>query len=181
MRRLLIGAVLVLLLAVVAVAALLFVPSPVQKWAVERGASVATGREVTFGEPFRLRAWPPVAITAADVRVANADWGDAPELARVEALEASVDLLAFWREDRVDVERLIVSRPRLNLEVAEDGRRNWAFGDGAPAEPEAEEPAEAKEIPGFVLGDVRIEGGTVAYDDRATKLSRRAEEIELAI
>jgi AsmA protein len=181
MRKLLIGAVLVLLLAVVAVAALLFVPSPVQKWAVERGASVATGREVTFGEPFRLRAWPPVAITAADVRVANADWGEEPELARVEALDARVGLLALWRENRIDVEWLVVRRPHLNLEVAEDGRRNWTFGDGAPAEPEAEEPAETKEIPGFVLGDVRIEGGAVTYDDRATKLSLRAEEIELAI
>jgi AsmA protein len=181
MRKLLIGAVLVLLLAVVAVAALLFVPSPLQKWAVERGASMATGRQVTFGEPFRLRAWPPVTITAADVRVANADWRQAPELARIEALDASVDLLAFWRENRIDVERLLVRRPQLKLEVAEDGRRNWTFGDGAPAGPETERPPENKEIPGFVFGDVRIEGGTVAYDDRATKLSRRAEEIELAI
>ena len=98
MRKLLIGVVVVLLLAVVAVAAFLFVPSPLQKWAVERGASMATGRQVTFGEPFRLRAWPPVTITAADIRVANADWGKADELARVDALDARVDLLAFWRE-----------------------------------------------------------------------------------
>src|SRR5688572_17525860 len=126
MRRLLIGAVLVLLLAVVAVAALLFVPSPVQKWAVERGASVATGRQVTFGEPFHLRAWPPVTIAAADVRVANADWGGAPELARIEALDASVDLLALWRENRIDVERLVApaaAKPR--------GRRGRAAELGA--------------------------------------------------
>ena len=74
MRKLLIGVVVVLLLAIVAVAGFLFVPSPLQKWAVERGASIAAGRQVTFGEPFRLRAWPPVTITAADIRVANADW-----------------------------------------------------------------------------------------------------------
>ena len=95
MRKLLIGVVLVLLLAVVAIGAFLFVPSPLQKWAVERGASLATGRQVTLGEPFRLRAWPPLTISAADIRVANADWGTAPELARIEALDASVDLLAF--------------------------------------------------------------------------------------
>lgn len=80
MRRLSIIVLLVLLLAVVVSAAFLLVPSPLQKWAVERGASLGTGRQVSFGEPFRLHAWPPLTITAADVRVANADWGRAPEL-----------------------------------------------------------------------------------------------------
>src|SRR5512134_3340424 len=103
MRRLSIIVLLVLLLAVVVSAAFLLVPSPLQKWAVERGASLGTGRQVSFGEPFRLHAWPPLTITAANVRVANADWGHAPELARVEALEARIDLLAFWRENRVEI------------------------------------------------------------------------------
>jgi AsmA protein len=181
MRKLSIGVAFVLLLAVVASAAFLFVPSPLQKWAVERGASLGTGRQVSFGEPFRLHAWPPLTITAADVRVANADWGRAPELARIEALEAHVDLLAFWRENRVAIERLVVRRPQLNLEVAEDGRQNWVFGDGAATDTPSEQPAEVKPIPGFVLGDIRIEGGLVTYDDRTSDLRRRAEEIDLAI
>ncbi len=117
--------------AVVAVAGFLFVPSPLQKWAVERGATMATGRQVTFGDPFRLRAWPPLTITAADIRVANADWGQADELARIGALDASVDLLAYWREHRIVVDRLILTRPQLHLEVAPDGRQNWAFGEVA--------------------------------------------------
>ena len=94
---------------------------------------MATGRQVTFGEPFRLRAWPPVTITAADIRIANADWGEADALARVEALDARIDLLAFWRDNRIKVDRLMVTRPQLNLEVGEDGRRNWDFGSGAKA------------------------------------------------
>ena len=161
MRKLLIGVVVVLLLAIVAIAGFLFVPSPLQKWAVERGASMATGRQVTFGEPFRLRAWPPVTITAADIRVANADWGEADALARVEALDARIDLLAFWRDNRIKVDRLMVTRPQLNLEVGEDGRRNWDFGSGAHGEAAANEPAASTPIPGFVLGDIRVEGGVV--------------------
>src|SRR4051812_36613077 len=159
MRKLLTGIVLVLVLAVVAIAAFLFVPSPLQKWAVERGASLAAGRQISFGEPFRLRAWPPLTITAADIRVANAEWGRAAEFARIDGLEASVDLLAFWRERRVEIERLIVRRPQVNLEVAENGRQNWAFRDGTSTEAGTRQPAEAKQIPGFVLGDVRIEDG----------------------
>ena len=71
--------------AVVAIAGFLFVPSPLQKWAVERGASLATGRQVTFGDPFRLRAWPPLAITAADIRSRQCRLGQSEELARIEA------------------------------------------------------------------------------------------------
>jgi AsmA protein len=181
MRKLLIGVVLVLLLAVVAIGAFLFVPSPLQKWAVERGASLATGRQVTLGEPFRLSAWPPLTISAADLRVANADWGTAPELARIEALDASVDLLAFWRGNRVEIGRLALRRPQVNLEVGEDGRQNWTFAGNAAEGEAAGQPAPTKQIPGFVLGDIRIEDGLVSYDDRASKLNRRAEAIDLAI
>jgi AsmA protein len=181
MRSVLVGIIILVLLVVVATAACLFVPSPLQKWAVERGATLATGRQVTLGEPFRLTAWPPVTITAADIRVANADWGKADTLARAEGLDARVDLLAFWRENRIKVERLIVTRPQLDLEVREDGRRNWELGGASQDQAAASEPAASKPIPGFDLGDVRVEGGLVTFDDRARMVNRRAEAIDLAI
>ena len=90
-------------------------------------------------------------------------------------------MLAFWRENRVEIERLIMRRPQLNLEVAEDGRQNWMFGDGTATEAPSGQPAEPKPIPGFVLGDIRIEGGLVTYDDRTSGVPRRAEDIYLAI
>ena len=181
MRKLLTGLVIVLLLLVTMLAAFLFIPSPVQKWAVERIASVALGRQVTLGEPFRLRAWPPLAITATDVRIANADWSTAPELARIEALEVSADLLAYRSENLVKIDRLLLQRPQVHLEVAADGRRNWAFGDATPDNEAVSEPASLQEIPGFVLGDIRIEDGLITYDDRAGGLSRRIEDVDLGI
>ena len=181
MRKLLIGLVVVLLLAIVAVAAFLFVPSPLQKMAVERGATLATGREVSFGEPFRFRAWPPLSVTAANVRVANADWGTAPELARIEALDASVDLLAYWRERRVVVNRLILTRPQVNLEVGADRRQNWAFGAGGANDAKSSPAAGSNQIPGFVLGNVRIEDGLATFDDRKSNQNRRAEDIDLSV
>jgi AsmA protein len=181
MRKLLVGIAVVLLLVVVAIATFLFVPSPVQKWAAERGATLATGRQVTLGNPFRLRAWPPLSVTAADIRVANADWGKAAELARIDALEARIDLLAFWRENRVVLDRLAVTRPTVNLEVAEDGRQNWLLGSGANKAQQPTQPVEAKPFPGFVLADIRVEGGVLSFDNRATGQNRRVESIDLAI
>ena len=80
------------------------------------------------------------------------------ELARIDGLEASVDLLAFWRENRIAVARLIVTKPQVNLEVGADGRQNWVLGDGAPKPTEPGQSAEAKPIPGFVLGECADRG-----------------------
>lgn len=182
MRKLLIGLVVVVLALVGVVAAFLFVPSPLQGWAAERIASLALGRQVTLGDPFRLRVWPPLSITAADVRIANADWGRAPEMVRIDALELSADLLAFRRDNLLKIDRLLLRRPQVRLERAEDGRPNWAFGgDEVGEQEEAPRPAEVEEIPGFLLGDVRIEDGLIAYEDRAGGLARRAEDVDLAI
>ena len=59
MRKLLVGVLGLVLVLVVLIVAAVFIPSPLQKWAVERGATMATGRQVTIGGPFSLRAWPP--------------------------------------------------------------------------------------------------------------------------
>jgi AsmA protein len=179
MRKLLVGLPGLVLVALVLVLAAIFIPSPLQKWAVERGATMATGRQVTIGGPFRLRAWPPVEITASDIRVANADWGTAPELARVASLDAKLDLLAYWREGRVQVDRLVLAKPEANLEVGEDGRRNWDFAGQAASADDAQ-PGPAP-VPPFVLSDVRILDGAVAYDDRVADSSKRAETITLTI
>ena len=181
MRKLLIGIVIVLLLVVVAIAGFLLVPSPLQKWAVERGASMAIGRQVTFGDPFRLRAWPPLPITAADIRVANADWGKAPELARIDGARRqhrSPGVLARepGRDRSADRDPAAAQSRDCRGRAAELGLRGERDRGSNPGKP-----AEAKPIPGFVLGEIRIEGGTVSFDDRAGKQSRRAEAIDLAI
>ncbi|MFO1046471.1 MAG: AsmA family protein [Geminicoccaceae bacterium] len=181
MRKLLVGVLGLVLVLVVLIVAAVFIPSPLQKWAVERGATMATGRQVTIGGPFSLRAWPPVEITASDVRIANADWGTAPELARIGTLDASLDLLAYWREGRIQLDRLIVSKPEANLEVAQDGRKNWEFANGQPAGKAPAAQGAPAPIPPFVLGDVRITDGVVAYDDKAAGTSKRAEAIALSV
>jgi AsmA protein len=180
MRKLLLGVLGLVLVVLMLVMAAVFIPSPLQKWAVERVATIATGRPVTIGEPFRLRAWPPIEITASDIRVANVDWGTAPELARVASLDAKLDLLAYWHEGRVQVDRLVMAKPEANLEIGEDGRRNWDFGGGT-ASADGTKPDGPAPIPPFVLADVRVSDGAVAYDDRAAGTSKRAETITLSI
>ena len=181
MRKLLTGLVVILLLAIVLIAGFLFIPSPAQKWAVERGASAALGRKVTLGEPFHLRAWPPLAITAADVKIANAEWGTASDLVQIKDFELGVDALAFWSGRVVKIDHLLVQQPQIHLEVAADGKRNWEFGERTSAAPGAAAPSTSKPLPGFVLGDIKIADGLLAYDDKTSGLSRNVEQIALTI
>lgn len=180
MRKLLVGILGLVLVVLVLVLAVVFIPSPVQKWAVERGATIALGRQVTIGEPFHLRAWPPVEITASNIRVANVDWGRAPELVRVVSVDATLDLLAYWRDGRVQIDRLVVTKPEASLEVGKDGRRNWDLVSPSAGTTAAKSDAPAP-IPPFVLGDVRVSGGAVTYDDQTAGTSKRAERIALTI
>ena len=181
MRKLLIGLLVVLLLAVVLIAGFLFIPSPAQRWAVERGASAALGRKVTLDGPFHLRAWPPLAITASDIKIANADWGAASELVQIKELQLDVDALAYWTSHMVKIDHLLVQQPQIHLEVGADGRRNWQFGDGASTGQATAEASEPKPLPGFVLNDIKIEDGLLGYDDKSSGQSRRVEQMALTI
>lgn len=182
MRKLLLTLLVVLLVVVALVAVAVFVPSPLQKWAVERAATAALAREVRLGEPFHLRLWPPLALTAGDVRVARAEDGQASELARIDLVELDADLPAYWRQDLIKLDHLLLRRPQLRLEVTPDGRRNWDGGAGnVPPSQEPAAPATARRLPGFVLGDIRIEDGTLGYDDRSTGRRWQLEQIGLTI
>ena len=113
--------------------------------------------------------------------MANADWGKADTLARAEGLDASIDLLAFWRENRIKVERLIVTRPQLDLEI----RRTGGGTGNSAARPKTRQrrasPRPASPSPASSWATIRVEGGLVTFDDRARMVSRRAEAIDLAI
>ena len=145
----------------------LLVPSPLQKWAVERGASMAIGRQVTFGDPFRLRAWPPIAITAADIRSpmpigarrrSSRGW-----IASTPARSPRVLAREPGRGRPADRDQAAAQSRDRRGRAQELGFRGGDQAAGARAS------RRAKPIPGFVLGDVRIEGGVVSFDDRAGK------------
>ena len=182
MRKLLVGLFLVVILAVVAVVAFLAIPSRLQKWAVERGATMRHRAAGDHRRAFRLRAWPPIEITASDIKVANADWGTAAELARGRLARRQARPARLLARGPRPGRPVLVAQPEANLEVGKDGRRNWDFGGGQAAGAKAMRSLRnPTPIPPFVLGDVRISDGAVAYDDRAAGTSKRAEAIALTI
>src|SRR5947208_1897759 len=85
----------------------------------------STGRELAIGGRLKV-VWSAVhpRFRAEKVSFTNADWATKDYLFRAEAVEASVQLLPLFA-GRVVIPDVHLLRPELNLEIAEDGKKNW--------------------------------------------------------
>ncbi|HFD15101.1 MAG TPA: AsmA family protein [Rhodospirillales bacterium] len=184
MRRIL-TIVLGLLLIVVLAAAGLFlaVPDSFLKSRLEAMASDALGRELEIGD-FTLRRWPPLAVEARDIRLADADWTGEGEMARIARLEMDVDGWGLL-SGRLVVRRFVLERPDIVLVRGADGRVNWRFGgagagaEGAPSTAGRNGDADggAEGLP--EIREVRILDGRLRYLDRAAGTERSLDDITL--
>ncbi len=85
-----------------------------------------TGRDLVIAGPTSLSFYPSLAISMRDVTLsAPAAMGGAP-IATMQALEASVPLLPLLQK-QVNVERLVLRKPVIDLRVDASGRRSWDF------------------------------------------------------
>ncbi len=184
MKKLIIG-VLVLLVVLVAVAAALpfLLPRDVIKAQVEQRVTAALGRDFAIEGPLTLRPWRPFALTLADVRLANPDWAETPDLARIDRVDLEVDALAYLG-GTVVLERLIVERPALALEVREDGTPSWQLAppepaDDAAADDVADAGGRGAAPPEIRIGEVRIVDGSVGFTDQGSGETRSFTALEL--
>jgi AsmA protein len=141
---------------------------------IAAAAKEATGRDLTLAGPIRLKLGLNPGLRAEDVALANAPWGSRPELARLAALEVEVALLSLL-SGTIAVNRVVLVRPDILLEIDPEGRGNWEIAGTAKApEPGAQGAAapapqqrEAKQREVF-LGTLSITDGTVAFRDGRT-------------
>jgi AsmA protein len=175
----------VLIAAVVAVPFLL--PMETYKQQIEAQVEGATGRALAIEGPLDISLLPRIAVTAGDVRFANAAGSAQPDMARLKGLQAELKIWPLLRGS-VEVDRFVLVEPEFHLEVDAAGRPNWALG--APAAGEAPEEAEAPEETGggmplpitqVKLGDIRIENGTLTFTDARSGTSERIEAINLDV
>ncbi len=186
MRRILTVVFGLLLIVVLAVAGLFFaVPDGFIEGRAESMAGEALGRELAIDGDFTVRRWPPIAVAAENIRLANADWGEDGDMLRIRRLELELDGWALL-SGRVVLKRFLLEAPDLLLERDAEGRANWEFEGMAAAT--AHEPAAARDgdeergAPGFVeLREIRVTEGRVRYRDGSTGETRTAEDITLAV
>ena len=99
------------------------------KGPIQRAVTSATGRElVVDGELKPVWSWVHPRFRAEKVRFANPDWADEDWMFQADAVEASVRLLPLL-VGRVVLPEVHLVRPDVDLEVDDEGRKNWILDD----------------------------------------------------
>jgi len=97
-------------------------PAAVAAW-LEPRAEAAMGREVEIGEA-RLLLFPRPGAELAGIEVSNPPGFGGPPLARVEGLRFRLAFFPLFRR-QLRVDEIVVSGPRLELRIDEQGRSNY--------------------------------------------------------
>ena len=144
---------------------------------VQARASTALGRSVEIGGEL-TSSWhwrtqlddestfaPGFGFTAHAVRIGNPDWAKRPRFADFESIDLDLRFLPLlWH--RLDIPRVRVVRPSLDLEQRKDASNNWTFA------PDDKDPASSAW--GVDIGEIAFDTGEVAVTDAARALDVRA-------
>ena len=118
---------------------------------LERVASARLHRQVTIAGDLNVNpwSWQPSA-TVDRVSVANPVWAGNTPMGSVERIAVKIRLVPLLWGD-IDLRRLVIVRPDVNLVADAKGRQNWDFSDGRP-----KTPLNLPPIHSFVIQDGRM-------------------------
>jgi len=132
-------------------------------------AQEATGRKVRIDGEMDLKISLSPAIVLNDVGLSNAEWASSEEMVSVNRFELEVAIVPLLSSE-LQIKRLVVIDPVIELETRADGTANWALevgehsGEAAESSDSGDEGGELKAS----FDEILIEGGRVTYRDGAT-------------
>ena len=169
-----------------------FIPIETYKGQIQTAARDATGRELTIDGDISLSLLPRLAIEVENVSFANAPGAVEPQMASIEKLAVQLQILPLLSRE-VKLDRLVLVRPNILLEVDAQGRPNWVFETAtADTEAKASEPTTAEpsqpaadgggtSVANVALGEVRLEGGRLAYRDARSGAAYEVEDVNMDV
>ena len=140
------------------------IPQEVYRAEIEKVAYQVTGRKVAVTGRIEVAVFPRIEARAGASTIANPEGFEGSDFASMKELRAAVALWPLF-SGNVEVEEFVLVEPNISLVSLEDGTNNWTF---TPPTASAGEPGEQPQggQMGASLRDVRIEKGTVSFDDR---------------
>ena len=156
-------------------AALLFVAVNIDpndyKEKIQAAAQQATGRKLTIEGNVGLTLFPALSLDLQGVSLDNPP-GFEGRFASVERVRAKLDLLPLLQK-HLEIGKVTLRKPRLNLHTLSDGRTNWKDLAVQDKKPPSETgvgagPAASPLIAGFSLAGTSIEDATVTWRDART-------------
>jgi len=105
-------------------AAPFLLPAGLYKARIEQSVTHATGRAFIISGPLHFALFPSLGFRADNVTLANLPGGRLPSLATADEVRFGVQLLPLF-SGRLEITRITLDRPTLNLEVDAQGQANW--------------------------------------------------------
>ena len=138
--------------------------------------SKALGREVLISGDIGLSVWPVLGVKTGPVQIAGPEWDTAP-LLKADALSIGVGAAAALKRE-VEIRRIELVSPEINLITAKDGRVSWAFGESTEAAGASEG---STGVTPFSLARATVTGGTVLIDDRRAGTREKLTGLDVAL
>ena len=136
MRKILIGIV-VVLIALVAAAFFgpRFIPADSLKADIAQQVHAATGRNLIIDGDLSFTLLPAPGVSVSDVRVSNIEGAHIGDMVRLKSAQIAVALGPLFAGN-IEIERVVLAEPVIELEQLADGRNNWTF---SPSQSSAEQ------------------------------------------
>lgn len=193
MRTLLFGLLGIVLLAAIVVVAVPFIVST--SWIRDQVTAAVrdqTGRELIIAGDTTLSLFPDISLAVSRAALSNPPGRDGT-LARMEELDLGLRLMPLL-SGQVEVDRFVMTKPFISLEIDENGAANWDFsqasaGDGAAVQQPAGSTQQTEtsggsslsSIDSVQLGDIRLIDGTITYQDQRTGSYQEARNINATV
>lgn len=123
--------------------------------------SHATGRDVTITGQTSITFFPRIGIAAERITVAGPDWGTGTPMV-TSGMTVSVDTAGLFA-GRVEVGRIVLTDPVVQIETRADGRMSYDMGDTS---------GEGSSAPSVAIAGVTLRNGTVTYLDAAQTVTQ---------
>lgn len=176
----------VAVLLVLLIAGVLVVPGMIDwnhyKGDIQAQAKALTGRDLQINGDIKITVLPAPALIAGGVALANLEGASSPHMVRLKLLEVRIALPPLLT-GRVEVKRIKLVDPVIELEVLADGRKNWTFDGGGKATAQVPPAAGAPSAPAgtgaarIAFENFTIDNGTLIYRDAKSGTVERAEDI----
>ncbi|WP_417428951.1 AsmA family protein [Kiloniella sp.] len=182
-----IGGLILLVIAVLLVAPF-FISLEDYKPEIAAKAKEATGRDLKIGGKISLSLFPTVAVEVNDVALANYEQGQSKDMVTLEQMALELQVMPLLSSEVV-IDRFVLVKPVINLEVDKNGKPNWELegaqdpaSDTAAAESsEVSEGGSSTSLSGLSLGDVRIQDGELHFTDLSSGTKEDIEALNLEI
>ena len=178
------GLIGILVIAVIAIPFL--VPVERVKQELVLAVNDATGRTLAIDGELGVSVFPTLGLTASKVSFSNAPESSKPNMASIEELTVALNLMPLL-SGNIAVDKFILNKPVINLEISKSGAKNWEFETAPPTEEAStasSDDASASTdlgISDLNLGDVRIIDGTITYTDQQNNVTHEISKANVTL